>query len=283
MVAMLSKPKKMPGDSFNISAFGCVTGQKLAKIKGSVCFDCYAMKGAYPWPVVQNAMQARLDFLDSANFAVDMAALLNKSRKDTMRWFDSGDVRSVAHCLKIIAVCRLTPNKKHWIPTKERKFWQEALKIEALPDNAVVRYSATMIDDTPPEDWEHSSAVITGYTAPVGKMCEAYRTKKNGEMISHDEYKTAKKEKQLGKIDLGYCGNCRACWSRQVKTVSYPKHQEQKTMAKFKVTFTLERDDELKEHDETFFDRQHIADEIQSWLQDLDFTFPDGIQIQVDK
>ena len=224
MVAMLSKPKKMPGDSFNISAFGCVTGQKLAKIKGSVCFDCYAMKGAYPWPVVQNAMQARLDFLDSANFAVDMAALLNKSRKDTMRWFDSGDVRSVAPCLKIIAVCRLTPNKKHWIPTKERKFWQEALKIEALPDNAVVRYSATMIDDTPPEDWEHSSAVITGYTAPVGKMCEAYRTKKNGEMISHDEYKTAKKEKQLGKIDLGYCGNCRACWSRDVKTVSYPKH-----------------------------------------------------------
>ena len=54
-------------------------------------------------------------------------------------------------------------------------------------------------------------------------------------------------------------------------------------MAKFKVTFTIERDDELKEHDETFFDRQHIADEIQSWLQDLDFTFPDGIQIQVEK
>ena len=68
MVGMISKPKKMPGDSFNISAFGCVTGQKLAKIKGSVCFDCYAMKGAYPWPVVQNAMQARLDFLNSANF-----------------------------------------------------------------------------------------------------------------------------------------------------------------------------------------------------------------------
>ena len=66
------KTQKMPGDSFNISAFGCVTGQKLAKIKGSVCYDCYATKGAYPWPVVQNAMQARLDFLNSANFVVDM-------------------------------------------------------------------------------------------------------------------------------------------------------------------------------------------------------------------
>ena len=226
MVAMLSKPKKMPGDSFNISAFGCVTGQKLAKIKGSVCHDCYAMKGAYPWPVVQNAMQARLDFLNSDNFVRDMAALLNKSRKDTMRWFDSGDVKSVAHCLKIIGVAKLTPNKKHWIPTKERKLWQEALKMDSLPDNAVVRYSATMVDDTPPESWEHSSAVITGYKAPVGKMCEAYRTKKNGQMITHDEYETAKKEKQIGKIDLGYCGDCRACWSPAVKTVCYPKHQK---------------------------------------------------------
>lgn len=224
MVAMLSKPKKMPGDSFNISAFGCVTGQKLAKIKGSVCHDCYAMKGAYPWPVVQNAMQARLDFLNSENFVPNMTALLNKSRKDTMRWFDSGDVRTVAHCLKIIAVAKLTPNKKHWIPTKERKLWQQALQMESLPANAVVRYSATMIDDTPPESWENSSAVVTDISKAIGKLCEAYRTKKNGDMITHDEYKAAKKDKTLGKLNLGYCGNCRACWSPEVKTVSYPKH-----------------------------------------------------------
>jgi len=43
-------------------------------------------------------------------------------------------------------------------------------------------------------------------------------------MISDEEYQAAKKEKQIGKIDLGYCGNCRACWSPAVKTVSYPKH-----------------------------------------------------------
>ena len=200
MVAMLSKPKKMPGDSFNISAFGCITGQKLAKIPGSVCHDCYAMKGAYPWPVVQNAMQARLDFLNSDNFVQDMAALLNKSRNDTMRWFDSGDVRSVAHCLKIIAVAKLTPNKKHWIPTKERAIWLEAIKQygRKLPENVVIRYSATMVDQAPPESWQHSSAVIKSIDA-IGHECPA-------------------------PTQQGKCGECRACWDKNVKTVSYHKH-----------------------------------------------------------
>jgi len=214
----------MPGTSFSVPAQRCVTGAKLAKIPGSVCYDCYALKGAYIWPIVQNAMEYRLDLLNSSEFVSTMVAELNKRRATEHRWFDSGDVHSVAHCLKIIAVCRLTPNKKHWIPTKERKLWQEALKMESLPDNAVVRYSATMVDKAPPKDWTNSSAVITDKAASIGKLCEAYRTKKNGEMISHDEYETAKKEKQIGKIDLGYCGECRACWSPAVKTVSYPKH-----------------------------------------------------------
>ena len=224
MVAILSKPSKMPGTSFSVPAQRCVTGAKLAKIPGSVCYDCYALKGAYIWPIVQQAMEYRLDLLNSSDFVPVMVAELNKRRATEHRWFDSGDVHSVAHCLKIIAVCRLTPNKKHWIPTKERKLWQEALKMESLPDNAVVRYSATMVDKAPPKDWTNSSAVITDKAASIGKLCEAYRTKKNGQMISHDEYETAKKEKQIGKIDLGYCGDCRACWSPAVKTVSYPKH-----------------------------------------------------------
>ena len=191
MVAILSKPSKMPGTSFSIPAQRCVTGSVLAKIPGSVCYDCYALKGAYIWPIVQNAMEYRLDLLNSSDFVSVMVTELNKRRATEHRWWDSGDVHSVAHCLKIIAVCRLTPNKKHWIPTKERKLWQQALKMESLPDNAVIRYSATMIDKAPPKDWTNSSAVITDKAAPIGKLCEAYRTKKNGEMISHDEYETA--------------------------------------------------------------------------------------------
>lgn len=42
-------------------------------------------------------------------------------------------------------------------------------------------------------------------------------------------------------------------------------------MARFNVTFDLDRDDDLREGDETFFDTAHIESEIISWLDDLDF------------
>ena len=42
-------------------------------------------------------------------------------------------------------------------------------------------------------------------------------------------------------------------------------------MARFNVTFNLDRDDDLIEDDETFFDTAHIENEIKSWLEDLDY------------
>ena len=42
-------------------------------------------------------------------------------------------------------------------------------------------------------------------------------------------------------------------------------------MAKFNVEFDLDRDDDLKADDETFFDTSHIENEIKSWLEDLDY------------
>jgi len=46
-------------------------------------------------------------------------------------------------------------------------------------------------------------------------------------------------------------------------------------MAEFTVKFTLNRDDDLRADDESWFDCQHINDEIQRslfWLEDLDFV-----------
>ena len=149
-------------------------------------------------PNVVDKMEERLKFFNALDFVPQMVAMLKKTRSPYFRWFDSGDVQNVRMALNIIDVVKATPEKKHWIPTKERKIWQEALKLEALPDNAVIRYSATMIDDTPPQDWEHSSAVIKN-AAPIGHECPA-------------------------PTQGGKCGECRACWSRDVKTVSYHKH-----------------------------------------------------------
>ena len=43
-------------------------------------------------------------------------------------------------------------------------------------------------------------------------------------------------------------------------------------MTEFSVSFTLRRDDDMREHDESFFDVQNISSEIQTWLSDLDFV-----------
>ena len=56
----LSKPSKMPGWSIGLPAKECKTGGKLQKVPGSVCYDCYAMKGCYVFKVVQDAQYRRL-------------------------------------------------------------------------------------------------------------------------------------------------------------------------------------------------------------------------------
>lgn len=56
----LSFPSKMPGTSYGIPAQACKTGAKLAKVAGSVCHKCYALRGNYQWPAVKAAQQRRL-------------------------------------------------------------------------------------------------------------------------------------------------------------------------------------------------------------------------------
>ena len=47
---------------------------------------------------------------------------------------------------------------------------------------------------------------------------------------------------------------------------------------KYNVNFKLTRNDDLRDDDESFFDKEHISSEIKSWLEDLDYEVND-IQI----
>jgi hypothetical protein len=42
----LSKPSKMPGWAYGIPAKECQTGAKLREVKGSTCYNCYALRVA---------------------------------------------------------------------------------------------------------------------------------------------------------------------------------------------------------------------------------------------
>ena len=61
----LSKPGKMPGFSYGIPAKECKTGSKLAKIKGSVCYNCYALKGMYRFETLKWNLNTRSITLSS--------------------------------------------------------------------------------------------------------------------------------------------------------------------------------------------------------------------------
>ena len=53
----LSCPSKMPGWSYGLPAKECKTGSKLRLVKGSTCYNCYALKGCYVFPVVKEAQK----------------------------------------------------------------------------------------------------------------------------------------------------------------------------------------------------------------------------------
>ena len=104
----LSKPSKMPGWSIGLPAKECKTGGKLQAVPGSVCYDCYALKGCYVFKVVQDAQYRRLAAIKSPQWVDAMAHLINSKKPDVFRWHDSGDVQDLDHLMKIFEVCELT-------------------------------------------------------------------------------------------------------------------------------------------------------------------------------
>jgi len=191
LVGGLSKPSKMPGWSIGIPAKECKTGKKLRQIKNSVCEGCYALKGCYVFKVVQEAQYKRLEAIQHPDWVLAMATLINSKKPDVFRWHDSGDVQDVQHLEKIFEVCRLTPSKRHWMPTREAWIKDHMHK---APANLVVRFSSPMVDQGPVKSWANTSTVST-----KSRSCPA--PDNNNE-----------------------CGSCRACWDPNVKNIEYGKH-----------------------------------------------------------
>jgi len=192
--------KKMPGHTYGLSAKRCKTGAKLQKVKGSTCYNCYAMKANYFYPSVKTAHARRLRSINNKTWTAAMIQLITTYEKNYFRWHDSGDIQSVKHLAKICAVAAGTPNIKHWLPTREAKILKDYKEQGGvIPDNLVIRLSATMINGAPSKTHEHSSTVHTKEAAPIGQAC-----------IS---------QKQGGR-----CLDCRACWNPDIKNISYEIH-----------------------------------------------------------
>ena len=188
----LTKSGKMPGPSFNIPAWNCITGQKLVNIPNSVCNGCYAMKNRYRFTNVREAMDRRLAALEHPLWVTAMVTLIKEHKY--FRWHDSGDIQSAQHLKNIFEVCNRTPDTKHWMPTREVQFIKD-LDPDTVPPNLIIRVSSHMIDQGPVKFWPWTSTVVT----KDNRSCPA--------------------------PDQGNkCRDCRACWDRSVKNIAYGKH-----------------------------------------------------------
>ena len=106
----LSAPSKMPGPAFNLPAWACVTGAKLAKISGTPCHGCYAMKGNYLYPSVKEGLTKRFHAFLHPRFVEAMTFMIKRysAKSGYFRWFDSGDLKDMAMLEKIVLICQQT-------------------------------------------------------------------------------------------------------------------------------------------------------------------------------
>ena len=212
-----SRNSKMPGSSYAITPSKCIVGAKLALLKDSVCFNCYAVKSERMYPSVkqgwgENYLKATHMIANHpAQWAKAMAFQIRhqakKNGENYHRWFDAGDLQGVPMMIAIAMVCELTPEILHWLPTREMQIvalWRKAGGIE--PANLVIRASATMIGDKP-RNAPNTSTVHRHGESFVGKACPS-TTKRH-------------RDSNGGKPS---CFDCRDCWDKSVPNVSYPLH-----------------------------------------------------------
>jgi hypothetical protein len=199
---------KMPGSTFAVHTRHCNVGSKLAKIEGSTCHKCYASRLEHMRPSVSQGWESnylkatRMIAERPEQWAKAMAFQIHKIAEKTgeayHRWFDGGDLASLAMLQAIARVCELTPTIKHWLPTREAAIVKAYLRLNSFPTNLVVRVSSTMIDDKP-LNYTNTSTVHRHGSDFAGLACEA-------------------------RLRGNQCGPCRACWNGAIANISYPLH-----------------------------------------------------------
>lgn len=200
----LTQTSKMPCKSYSLPTASCNVGSRMAQVAGSVCSKCYAQKGFYSMYAnsVEPSQHARLVALEDPLWASAMVRSIGADKY--FRWHDSGDLQGLLHLELIAEVARRTPDRGHWLPTREYAVVKAHIaKHKKLPDNLTIRLSA-MFPDVPvrvPASLQGVKGVAISNVhtgSALGTDCNA---SKQG----------------------GACLDCRDCWDSTV-TISYKLH-----------------------------------------------------------
>ena len=153
-------------------------------------------------PNVRNALQKRFDSIDKPEWVEAMTiAIAGKEKSGFFRWHDSGDIQSVIHLRKICQIAINLPDITFWLPTREYSIVSTYVKLYgAIPSNLTIRLSSLMINGNAP----------SGIAKTLGLTTSG---------VSKDKSFSCPAPNQSNK-----CMDCRACWNKSVKNVSYKLH-----------------------------------------------------------
>jgi hypothetical protein len=164
------------------------------------CKGCYATTGNYRFANVKAPRLHNREDWQRLDWADDMVAALDADRY--FRWFDSGDMYTLALAEKILEVMRRTPWVKHWLPTRMHKFpkFRQVLADMQALNNVIVRFSSDSVTGQYSKGLHGSVIIPTAADAKKGMtLCRAYENN-------------------------GKCSGCRACYDKAVKVIAYPAH-----------------------------------------------------------
>lgn len=201
-----TQTSKMPCESYSLPTEACITGAKLAQVKGSICSQCYANKGFYKMyaKTIKPAQQTRLESIQHIDWVPAMIKLIGTASH--FRWHDSGDVQSIEHLRKIARIAEALPGTAFWLPTREYGLVKDYIQAYgSIPQNLTIRLSAMFVDQAVkvPASLKNVvgivSANVHAKAEPVGMVCNAPN-------------------------QGGECRECRACWDSSIAAVTYHVH-----------------------------------------------------------
>jgi hypothetical protein len=203
-IVKLSNTAKLGVKSWSLQAYNtCPASIKKDGELVDACKGCYATFGNYRFSNVKATREYNIQTWSDDNFVGDFVRVLDTERY--FRWFDSGDMYSIALAKKMYEIMKNTPHVLHWLPTRMYKFSKFHAIIKQMQDlpNVVVRLSSDSIQG----ELLDSTVTDTNSTIVPSDMLDAY----TGFICPASE--------QNGK-----CLDCKACYNKDVKTVAYVAH-----------------------------------------------------------
>ncbi len=217
-IVKLSNTSKLGVKSWSLQAYNtCPASIDKKGDLVAACSGCYAAFGNYRFSNVKATREYNKQIWQDDKFVSDFTRILQTERY--FRWFDSGDLYSLALANKVYEIMLATPHVLHWLPTrmyKFKKFHNILQKMQSL-DNVVIRLSSDGIDGSIVD----SDVVATNSTILPAENLEEY----DGFVCP-------------AYVQDGKCNDCKACYSKDVKTIAYIAHGKvmQSKIKKIKLT-----------------------------------------------